>query len=122
MGAFEEATAAYKEPTSDWYIQSNNISNMSTKRPAEEEKVTAKKAKVEENAALKLARQYEDEDVEEEEELDGEDEEDYGDEEEDLDDEEEDGEEHDAEDAGEHEENEEDEDDAEEGEEDDDDQ
>merc|ERR1712141_315734 len=90
---------------------------MSTKRPAEDEKVKAKKAKLDENAASKLVEEY----VEEEEDvLDGEDEEEYGDEEEDLDDEEEDGEEHDEEEDGEHEE--EDEEDGEDGEEEDEDQ
>merc|ERR1712156_1121064 len=93
--------------------------NMSTKRPADDEKVTAKKAKLDENAA-KLVEEYDEEDVEEEEVLDEEDEDAYGDEEEDLDDEEEDGEERDEEEDGEHEEEEEE--DGEDGEEEDEDQ
>merc|ERR1711953_679247 len=89
MGAFEEATAAYKVIGRLDYPISNLEINMSTKRSAEDEKVTAKKAKLDENAASKLVEEYDEEDVEEEEVLDGEDEEEYGDEEEDLDDEEE---------------------------------
>merc|ERR1712156_534313 len=81
------------------YPISNINFNMSTKRPADDEKVTAKKAKLDENAA-KLVEEYDEEDVEEEEVLDEE-------EEEDLDDEEEDGEERDEEEDGEHEEEEE---------------